>query len=267
MTRAGTAAAAQQHPSTETDVLEPAFGTNIDSEVVVDDGDVAVATTTTITSTSQEFIIRTKYEEYRRSVYKTWMPIWTVVLCLLYVDIEFYHVYWWLVGLIIIVVILLETSPIKDTVEVVVTVYPLLNIIQLSTWKNDRPVGGNPTVVPIDTILDCIVHEYVGAFQVTTHVMFRLTTTMTGVQYQPQKQHAKEGEEETKLIPSSSTTATTKTTTKLVQAFPGITQLTFLQCLEMKNQIQSALNKVKQFHKTEVEEEFFGDSTRLKKTQ
>ena len=226
----------------------------------------STTTTTTTTTTGklqnyEEFIIRIKNDKQYRSIYKTCIPCLSILVCLLILDYQFYHPYWWVIGLFIILLIILETGPQSEQIiEVVVTIYPLLNIIQLSTWRNGNPMigkGGNgnhTTILPIDIIQDCIIHEYIGAFNITTHVMFRINTN-TG-----NTANSNTNSTNSNVLSHK----TPKSTTKLVQAFPGITtQLSFQQCYEMKNQIQTALEKVKSLQfvvEEEDNEDAHGDS-------
>jgi hypothetical protein len=172
-----------------------------------------------------EFIVRSRLYQ-RRSVAKTLLPVTAVLIGLVVLDSEFHHWGWWLVGSFLLVLIVIENGPQKEQVEVVVTIHPLLGIVQLATWNNDRLQGGSPRVIPLERIHDCIVHEYVGAFQVTTQVVFRLG----------------EDEKINQMCPKGRTTdSTTLTTTRLEPAFPGM-ELSFAQCWAMKNHIQRALH-------------------------
>ena len=168
-----------------------------------------------------EFVVRSRLYQ-KRSVVKTLLLLTAVLTALIVLDSGFRHWRWWLVGSFLLVLIVIETGPRKEQVEVVVTIHPLLGIVQLATWNNDRLQGGPPRVVPLELIQDVIVQEYVGAFKVTSHVVFRLG-------------------EKGGMQQNGSTTTDPTTTTRLEHAFPGM-ELSFAQCLAMKNHIQTALH-------------------------
>ena len=187
-------------------------------------------------SSKVEFVVRSHYEQGRT----LWgmMPILVVLGLLIVLDPGFHRISWWLIGSLFVAVYLLETGPEKEDVEVVVTFYPLLGILQLATWRNHRLMTTSPQAIPIETIQDCIVQEYVGAFKVTTHVVFRLRSTKTTT-----KTHVKNQNNSSTVATTASAAIENETTTiaKLVAAFPGV-ELTFEQCLQMKNKIQSFLD-------------------------
>jgi hypothetical protein len=192
-----------------------------------------------VTATPNEFVVRSRLYQ-RRSMAKTLLPVTAVLIGLVLLDSDFHHWGWWLLGSFLLALIVIATGPQKEQVEVVVTIYPLLGIVQLATWKNDRlrqGGGAAPRVLPLEQIHDCIVQEYVGAFQVTTHVVFRLAE---GEEKQ-QQQTCPKGR--TTTDPTTLTT-TTITTTRLEPAFPGM-ELSFAQCWAMKNQIHRALDLAK----------------------
>lgn len=187
----------------------------------------SVKATQGIHQNPNEFVVRSRLYQ-RRSVAKTLLPVTAVLVGLVALDSGFRHWRWWLAGSFLLVLIVIATGPQNEQVEVVVTVHPLLGIVQLATWNNGRlQGGGSPRVVPLEMIQDCILQEYVGAFKVTTHVVFRL-----GEKWTQQKGSTTD---------PTTITSTSTTTTRLEPAFPGM-ELSFAQCLAMKNKIQTALN-------------------------
>jgi hypothetical protein len=195
-----------------------------------------------VTATPNEFVVRSRLYQ-RRSMAKTLLPVTAVLFGLVVLDSDFHHWGWWLLGSFLLALIVIATGPQKEQVEVVVTIYPLLGIVQLATWNNDRlrqgGGGAAPRVLPLEQIHDCIVQEYVGAFQVTTHVVFRLAEEE---EKQQQQQTCPKGSSTTD--PTTLTTTITTSTTRLEPAFPGM-ELSFAQCWAMKNQIQRALDLAK----------------------
>ena len=147
--------------------------------------------------------------------------------------------------MMIIFFILLETGPVNEACDLVVTILPSLGVLQLEVWKNER-LQGTPKVIPIESIHDCIVQEYVGAFRVTNHVVFRThgrpredgppTATIPSVT-------AKSASNRKKKDDASSRQPTREDAyTQLEPAFPGV-ELSFTQCLAMRNSIQESLNE------------------------
>jgi hypothetical protein len=79
-------------------------------------------------------------------------------------------------------------------------------------------------LLPTEAVKDCIVTEHVGAFCVTTHVMFRI---YGGI---PAKNTAGNLSQDSNI--------------SLVETFPNAS-LTFDQCYSLRNQIQATLDEIK----------------------
>jgi hypothetical protein len=108
----------------------------------------------------------------------------------------------WFVGGICIALVVLATSPFKREVELAVVISPL-------GVQRTSSINGNETyhpLLPRDSVQDCVLTEHVGAFSVSTQLVFR--------------------------VKSSS----------LVPVFPNA-QLSFSQCHSFVQQIQRALNE------------------------
>ena len=109
--------------------------------------------------------------------------------------------------------------------ELCVTICPLG--IQRSFCSKGTPMKYHP-LLPTAAVKDCIVTEHVGAFCVTTHVMFRV--------YTPVKVDDKKEKDDDNHQSS--------TPISLIETFPNAS-LTFQQCHSLRNQIQAALNDIK----------------------
>jgi hypothetical protein len=164
------------------------------------------ASTTELAPT--KFVVRSHLER-KRSYPKTVGLMALIIGGMWYLDpmIQI-NVLWVLAGLAV-GLVLLETAPLKRDVELRLTVCPLLGV-QRTTCINKRRLVHHP-LLPRASIQDCILTEHVGAFSVSTNVVFRVEEASSS-----------------KLI---------------VPAFPNAS-LSFAQCHSLVKKIQRALNEV-----------------------
>lgn len=135
----------------------------------------------------------------------------------------------WITGGAVLALLVFETAQhagvgrASSKTELVVTVCPLgvqrsVNTITTRSGSNADKMRRQQHHHPLlltECIQDCIVLEHVGAFSVTTHVMFRVLC----------KREAR------------------KNDIRLVPAFPNA-RLSFDQCLSLKNRIQASLQEI-----------------------
>lgn len=158
-------------------------------------------TSTLPNKTPTKFIVRS-YEEHTRSLPKTILPILLIIGYLFGVDPTIEKDYLWVLGGLAIGLVVLETASSKSEVELSVTVCPLG--VQRTTRVNKRVVL-HP-LLPRESVKDCIITEHVGAFSVSSHVVFRV--------------------EKSSIVP----------------AFPNA-KMSFAQCQSFVKQIQQALDE------------------------
>ena len=133
------------------------------------------------------------------------MPILAIMAGLYQFDPSIDNEIAWLIGGLVIGLVIFETAKSIPEREVSVTIYPLG--IQLVS-----PTG-KTQFIPRGSIQDCIVLEHVQAFQVTSHVVLR-------VSFQKLQQQQED--------------------LQIIQAFPGA-QLSFSQCLALKTELERAM--------------------------
>jgi hypothetical protein len=136
------------------------------------------------------------------------MPILAIMAGLYQFDPSIDNEIAWLIGGVVIGLVIFETAKAIPEREVSVTIYPLG--IQLLS-----PTG-KTQFIPRGSIQDCIVLEHVQAFQVTSHVVLRVSS-------QKQKQQQQQQED-----------------LQIIQAFPGA-QLSFSQCLALNAELERAM--------------------------
>jgi hypothetical protein len=113
----------------------------------------------------------------------------------------------WITGGLAIGLVLVESAPLKRTVELRVTICPL-GVQRTSKINKDRLV--HHPLLPRAAVIDCVVTEHVAAWAVSSHVVFR-------------------------VVESSSSSS-------LIPAFPDA-KMSFSQCHLLVQQMQQALKE------------------------
>jgi hypothetical protein len=130
------------------------------------------------------------------------MPILAIMAGLYQFDPSIKNEIAWVIGGMAIALVIFETTSSIPEREVSATIYPLgMQLVSAS---------GKTQFFPRACLQDCIVLEHVQAFQVTSHVVLRVSSS--------QKQDD----------------------LQIVQAFPGV-QLSFSQCLALKAELERAM--------------------------
>lgn len=155
------------------------------------------------------FVVRS-HEDHKRSYSKALLGIALILGYLTYMDPKIQKDFLWITGGLAIGLVLVESAPLKRTVELCVTICPL-GVQRTSKVNKDRPV--HYPLLPRAAVIDCVVTEHVGAWAVSSHVVFRVAES-----------------------PSSSSFSS------LIPAFPDA-KMTFSQCHSLVQQMQRALKE------------------------
>jgi hypothetical protein len=149
-----------------------------------------------------KIVLRSPQERRGPSLTWTLMPIVAIMAGLYQFDPSVENEIAWIIGGMAIALVLFETTGSIPERDVSATIYPLG--IQLVS-------SGKTQFFPRGCLQDCIVLEHVQAFQVTSHVVLRVSSK-------------KQQQEDLQII----------------QAFPGA-QLPFSQCLALKAELERAM--------------------------
>jgi hypothetical protein len=151
-----------------------------------------------------KIVLRSPQERHGPSLTWTLMPILAIMTFLYQFDPSIENEIAWMIGGMGIGLVIFETTGSIPEQQVSVTVYPLG--IQLVSSD------GKTIFFPRACLLDCIVLEHVQAFQVTSHVVLRVSS-----QNQQQQDDL-----------------------QIIQVFPGA-KMSFTQCLALKAELERAM--------------------------
>jgi hypothetical protein len=129
-----------------------------------------MANTAAANKAPTKFIVQS-HEDHKRSLPKTIIPIVVVLGYLWHFDPKIEKDPLWFLGGLAIGLILLETAPLRRDVELSLTICPV-GVQRTSRINKNRPV--NHPLLPRESIQDCILTEHVGAFSVSSHLVFRV---------------------------------------------------------------------------------------------
>jgi hypothetical protein len=163
------------------------------------------------------FVVRS-FEEHKRSLPRTVLPFVAIIGGLYGFDPNIQKEILWVLGGLVAGLVLFETASWKRELVLSLSIGPLG--VQRSSRRNaDRPK--HSPFLPREGIRDCLMIEHVGAFSVSTHVVFRLHAGRTSTTSQ--------GEEK-------------GTEPQLIPAFPDAV-IKFEQCQSLVKQIQQGLKE------------------------
>ncbi|KAG7356120.1 hypothetical protein IV203_000806 [Nitzschia inconspicua] len=205
------------------EIAVPAVGNNLTAARKEDDSDGhnnVINNGGTGTILPQTFKVVGKLEEKRGTwklfVIPTVLAISIAVLLSTVDDMEILQNHWfWICSGAVVALIVFETiqhSSRTGYSELVVIICPLG--IQRITLRGERQQHNHPLLLT-ECIHDCILLEHVGAFSVSTHVMFRILKRKNDI-----------------------------SSMHLVPAFPNA-HLTFDQCLTLKDQLQMSIEEIR----------------------
>ena len=122
------------------------------------------------------FVVQSLEEHGRNYVVLLCIAL-VVILSLWQIDPDIENDLLWILGGLGVGFTLLETAPLNRKVELCVEISPFG--IQRTTKVNDR-ISHQP-LLPRACVKDCIITEHVQAFGVTSHLVFRVESTLVPV--------------------------------------------------------------------------------------